>query len=96
MSNRGPKSFFTEIGLATTKDGFAAGILAAVLLQLGFVKVVAIEQSIAIWLLLAFALYLTYYHATKRKSWLSPPLDGFMLGFGWVFGLLNLARTIPS
>ena len=96
MSNSGLENLLHEIGLASTRDGFAAGIVVAILLQLGFIRIVVVEQSIAIWLLLIFAIVLTVYRVTHHnKSLLSPVLDGFVMGFGWLFALLNITQTFP-
>jgi len=82
--------------LATAKEGFVVGVIVAAILQFGFIKVVFIQQAIAVWLILALAIYLTYHHLSHRKALLlRPSLDGFVIGFGWVFGLLNLVQTIP-
>jgi len=88
-------TLFSEIGLATAKDGFIAGIVVAIILELGIIKIEGIQQAVAIWLLLVVALYLTYHHLVHHQSLISPPLDGFVIGFGWVFGILNVVSTIP-
>ena len=96
MSNSEKEGLFSETGLATKKDGFAAGIVVAILLRLGFVRIVVVEQSIAIWILLLFAVGLTVHHVVRRGSLLTAPLDGFIMGFGWLFGILNILQTIPK
>jgi len=95
MSNIGRRSLFTELGLATTKDGFFAGAVVAAILQLGIIKIVIPQQGFAIAVLLILAAYLTYHHAVKHHSFISPPLDGFVIGFGWVFGILSLLGIYP-
>jgi hypothetical protein len=96
MSNTEEKRVSTENDLATTKDGFVAGAIFAVLLLLGFIKIVALNEAFAIWILLALAAYTTYYNVSHKRSLTSyPAWDGFILGFGWIFGIVSLVLTIP-
>lgn len=95
MSNRQETHPSTENDLATTKDGFIAGAIVAVLLLLGFIKIVGLEQAVAVWILLALAAYTTYYNVSHNRSLTSyPAWDGFILGFGWIFGIVSLVRMI--
>jgi hypothetical protein len=79
-----------------TKDGFVIGILFAIVLQLGVIKIVMIQQAVAIWILLALTVYVTYYNVTHRKARFIPVIDGFIIGFGWLFEIFNLTMTFPS
>lgn len=98
MSNtERPRSFFAELALAKTKDGFIAGAIFAVLLLLGVLKIVALEQSIAVVILLLLAAYVTYYNAVHHESWSTyPVIDGFLLGFGWIFGLVSAFQMMMA
>ena len=96
MSNtQNEQGFLAGIGLASRRDGLIAGVVAALIIRAGIVRIVVMEQSLAGWLLLALAFFLTVYDAVKRRSLFSPPIDGFIIGFGWLFGLLSLLQTFP-
>jgi hypothetical protein len=95
VSNTDKRSLLIELGLATARDGFFAGAVVAAILQLGIIKIVIPQQGFAIAVLLILAAYLTYYHAVKHQSFISPPLDGSVIGFGWIFGLLSLVGIYP-
>lgn len=90
MSNSSKDDFLSDIGLASTKDGAIVGAIFAIALLVGIIKVEMLSQKFAIWLLLAIGVVVTINHVTRRKSYFSPPIDGFIIGFGLVFGALNL------
>jgi len=81
--------------LATFKDGFIVGILGAIALQLGIFTIQALQQIVAIYLLLGLSIIVTFARMWKRRSIFSPPVDGFILGFGWLFSLINFKYWIP-
>jgi len=66
-------------------------VLCSVILEFGFIRNVVPQQGLAVVaILLILAAYLTYYHVAHHQSFINPPLDGFIIGFGWVFGILSL------
>ncbi len=81
--------------MAKMKDGFIVGAIFAVLLLLGVLKIVALEQTTAVVILLLLSAYVTYYNAAHHKSLSTyPAIDGFLLGFGWIFGLVSLLQML--
>lgn len=90
MSNTPKDDFFSDIGLATTKDGAVVGAIFAIALLVGIIRVEMLSQKLAIWFLLAVGIVVTVNHVTRHRSYFSPPVDGFIIGFGLVFGILNL------
>lgn len=96
MSNTNSKrSLFADLAFAKTKDGFIAGAIFAILLLLGILRIVALEQRIAVVILLLLSAYVTYYNAAHHQSLTSyPVVDGFLLGFGWIFGLVSLFQML--
>jgi hypothetical protein len=95
MSNTHKKDFFADLALATTKDGFVAGAIFAILLLLGILRIEALEQRIAVVILLLISAYVTYYNIAHHRSLTSyPVVDGFLLGFGWIFGLVSIVQVL--
>jgi uncharacterized membrane protein YecN with MAPEG domain len=79
-----------DIGLASTKDGAVVGAVFAIALLTGIIKVELLSQKAAIWLLLVIGLVVAVHRLMEHKSLFIAPVDGFVIGFGLVFSLLNL------
>jgi len=90
MPNNEQSDFFHDIGLATTKDGAIVGVIFAIGLLVGIIKVEVLSQKLAIWILLAVGILVGLHRLVKNRSFFSTPVDGFVIGFGLVFGILNL------
>ena len=86
-----------EFGLATYKDGFFVGLLAALILKLGIANIATGMQEFIIWVLLCTGIIVSINQAIRRKALINPPWDGFISGFGILIGLLELLpRLITS
>jgi hypothetical protein len=78
----------------THKNGFGIGIVAALLIHLGIMAITMVEHTIAIVSLLLFAAFVTYKRKQKNASVFNPAYDGFIEGFGWVFGLIGIYKIL--
>jgi len=70
----------------TLVHGFIFGSIAGLALRLGIVRV---SIDIA-YLVIFLGLVITIVRVIKRKSMINPTSDGFIMGFCWVYGVLNL------
>jgi hypothetical protein len=87
-------SLFEELGLATFQDGFFIGTFIAIFLRLGIIQIVSPLERLLTFTLLMLGIAVTVNKAFRRKSLTSsPPWDGFISGFGVVFGVINLIET---
>jgi hypothetical protein len=81
----------SEMGLATKNDGAIVGVIFAILVLIGWIKLeVGIPQKMLIWLILLIGIIVAGYNIRKHKSLFSPPIDGFVQGFCLVYGFINL------
>jgi len=84
------------MGLATKWDGLIVGVIFALALHSGILKIeIGLSQTIVVWLLLLIGVFVALYNAKKRKSLFSPPVDGFVMGFGILYSVLNIIQTMP-
>jgi len=70
----------------TALNGFLFGAIAGLALRLGIVRVTFDIATIFI----AIGAVITLYRHLKRRSMINPTSDGFITGFCWVYGVLNL------
>jgi fatty-acid desaturase len=90
MPNRQNDDSSADIGLATTKDGAVVGAVFAIALLTGIIKVKMLSQKAAIWLLLVIGLAVAVHRLMAHESLFIAPVDGFVIGFGLIFSLLNI------
>lgn len=70
----------------TALNGFIFGAIAGLALRLGIVRV---SFDIATFFI-AIGTVITLHRYVRRKSMTTPTGDGFIGGFCWVYGVLNL------
>jgi hypothetical protein len=76
--------------LATFKDGFFLGVFFALILQLGIINITTSLQRFIVFVLLLAGIITTLNQAFRRKALISPSWDGFIAGFGWLIGIIDL------
>lgn len=83
---------FEEIGLATYKDGFTLGGILALILELGIVQITTRLQEFIVFSLLVFGIFVAIHKVYTGSALINPPIDGFISGFGVVFGAINIIK----
>ena len=85
------------MGLATKKDGAIVGIIFAIIVLIGWIKLeIGIPQKFLIWIILLIGIIVAVYNLAKHRSLFTPSVDGFVQGFCLVYGFVNLLLgTIP-
>jgi len=95
-NSKPPSDVLSGMGLATKWDGLIVGVMFALALHSGIIKIeIGFSQTIVVWLLLLIGVFIALYNAKKHKSLFSPPVDGFVMGFGILYSVLNLIQTTP-
>ncbi len=70
----------------TLINGFAIGAIAGLVLRLGIVRA-SIDMA---YLIIALGLLVTVVRVIQRRAMINPTSDGIIMGFCWLYGMLNL------